>query len=95
MASFKHMFPGEGSCEYDFFIDKAMRKNIDPKITKNIETLFISIQAKNSIGIMTMHFNFYNEMLDSIRKDSSVRIRKHSDFSPIKTFHFRTDSSGR
>jgi hypothetical protein len=79
IASFKNMFPSEKNCDHSFTIDKAIRKNIPaPKNTKNVDTLFISIEAKNSIGMMTMHYNFYNQVLDNIKKGTSLRIRNYS-----------------
>lgn len=33
---------------------------------------------KGSLGIMTMQYNFYNQMLDNIKRGQSLRIRTFS-----------------
>lgn len=63
-ASFSHMFPSEESCEYDFAIERSTRKTIAPLAQRhNAEGFFLSLVAKNSIGMMSMRFSFYEKML--------------------------------
>jgi hypothetical protein len=91
LASFSHMFPSEESHEYDFQIERAMRKTIAPLAKhKDVEGLYICLVARNGVGMMSMQFSFYEKMLGDIKVEaekSAIRIRKLKDSPSMSRTH--------